>query len=193
MVHWASRHSLPPSSGQQRCTPRDTGASRADATAPTRLPSVVVSFPSPLPRCHACPLFLTLRGASREWTRAHTRACMHVHARGAHARAERRAKESAPCRPELSRSHGSSSGSGGDIPTYLPTYPASCARACVSQAPLRILLLSFSFSGLPSSLSPPTRPSSFTSTPATPRSNPTEGNRRRAHDSCGRDALARWR
>ena len=43
-------------------------------------------------------------------------------------------------RPELSRSHGSSSGSGGDIPTYLPISLA--ARACVSQATLRILLLS---------------------------------------------------
>jgi len=110
--------------------PRNTGASRADATAPTRLPSVVASFPSPLPRCHACPLFLTLGGASREWTRAHTRACMHVHARGAHARAERRAKESAPRRPELSRSHGSSSGSGGDIPTYLPIRPVALEPAC---------------------------------------------------------------
>lgn len=144
-----------------------------DATAPTRLPSIVVLFPSPSPWCHAYPLFRSLQRLSRMNT--HTRACTHVHVH-VHARdargAERRAKESAPCRPELSRSHGSSSGSGGDIPTYLPTYRAGCARACVSQAPLRILLPSFSFSGLPSSLFPPTRPSSFTSTLATPRSNP---------------------
>lgn len=50
-----------------------------------------------------------------------------------------RAKESAPRRPELSRSHGSSSGSGGDIPTYLPTYRAGYTSSLrVASAPLRI-------------------------------------------------------
>jgi len=65
------------------------------------------------------PSLPTLRGASRENTHVYTCTYMvHVHARDAR-RAKRRAKESAPRRPELSRSHGSSSGSGGDIPTYL--------------------------------------------------------------------------
>lgn len=181
-----------PPFARQRCTPR-VQASRADATAPTRLPSIV-SFPSPSSWCHACPLFLTSRRLSRmnTHTHTHTRSSTHIHVQ-VHARDARRAraKESAPRRPELSRSHGSSSGSGGDIPTYLPTYRAGCVGACVSQAPLHILLPSFSFCGLPSSLSPPTRPSSFTSTPATPRSNLAKGNRRRAHDSCGWDAPAR--
>ena len=58
-----------------------------------------------------------------------------VHTRRCTPREQRRV-----LRPELSRSHGSSSGSGGDIPTYLPISLA--ARACVSQATLRILLLS---------------------------------------------------
>ena len=58
-----------------------------------------------------------------------------VHTRRCTPREQRRV-----LRPELSRSHGSSSGSGGDIPTYLPISLA--ARACVSQATLCILLLS---------------------------------------------------
>lgn len=48
---------------------------------------------------------------------------------------EREREQRRVLRPELSRSHGSSSGSGGDIPTYLPISLA--ARACVSQATLR--------------------------------------------------------
>lgn len=117
----------------------------------------------------------TLCGASRK--NIHTYICTYVHVHMHARRAKRRAKESALCRPELSRSHGSSSGSGGDISTYLPTYRAG-ARACVSQAPFHILLpssslsLSFSFPlSLSSSLSSPTRFSSFTSAD-TPHSNP---------------------
>jgi len=89
--------------------------------------------------------------SSRRLARKHTRLHVHVYGTRLHVhacdarRAKRRAKESAPCRPELSRSHGSCSGSGGDIPTYLPTYRAGCAGACVSQAPLHILLPFSSF------------------------------------------------
>lgn len=114
----------------------------ADAAAPTRLPSIVMSFPSPSPSCHACPLFLHF-AAPREKTHTYTRArTVHVHARDAR-RAKRRAKESAPRRPELSRSHGSSSGSGGDIPTYLPIGPEP---ACRKRLSVSFSHLSLSFS-----------------------------------------------
>lgn len=130
---------------------------------------------------------------SRRLAREHTRirVCtytVHAHARDAR-RAKRRAKESAPRRPELSRSHGSSLGSGGDIPTYLPIGPVALESACRKRLsvsfsrPSLFLSPSFSFS-LPPSTS--TRLSSFTSA-NTPHSNPREGNRsgRRVHDSCG--------
>jgi len=68
---------FPPSLLRQRCTPGiQARVARMRLRPRDSHPS---SFPSPLPPCHACPLFPTLRGASRERTRAHTRACMHVH------------------------------------------------------------------------------------------------------------------
>lgn len=131
-VHWAP--SLPPMHPES-----------ADAAAPTRLPSIVMSFPSPSPSCHACPLFLHF-AAPREKTHTYTRArTVHVHARDAR-RAKRRAKESAPRRPELSRSHGSSSGSGGDIPTYLPIGPVVLEPACRKRLSVSFFHLSLSFS-----------------------------------------------
>lgn len=102
-------------------------------------------------------LFL-LRGASRGDT--HMYVCtytIHVHARDAR-RAKRRAKESAPRRSELSRSHGSSSGSGGDIPTYLPIGLVALEPACRKR-----LSVSFSHLYLSFSLSPPLSHSLVTS------------------------------
>lgn len=168
--------------------PEIAQASRADVAAPGcthEAPIYRRVVPFSFALVSRVPSLLTFRGASRENTHVYT--CtytVHVHARDAR-RAKRRAKESAPCRPELSRSHGSCLGSGGDIPTYLPTYRAGCAGACVSQAPLHILLPSSSLFLI--LVIPPftsTRLSSFTSAD-TPRYNPREGNRRRVHDSCG--------
>lgn len=74
--------SPPPFPVHRRCTP-GIRASRADATASTRLLSIVLPFPSPSSRCHACPLFFTLSGASRArrhtYIHAHTRTHVHIH------------------------------------------------------------------------------------------------------------------
>lgn len=124
----------------------------------------------------------TSRRLAREHTRvAHCTYTVHVHARDAR-RAERGEQRRVlrAGRSELSRSHGSSSGSGGDIPTYLPIGPVALEPACRKRLsvsfshPPFFFPPSFSFLRPPSAS--PTRPSSFTSAD-TPHSNPREGNR----------------
>lgn len=95
----------------------------------------------------------------------------HTDIRAAHTRCTvAGAKESAPQHSAvLSRSHGSSSGSGGDIPTYLPTYlsarllePACRKRLSVYPPPLCLSLF------LTVSPPPPSRVDPLLSPPSTP-------------------------
>ena len=116
-------------------------------------------------------------------------ACVYV---CAYARCTPREQRRVLLRAELSRSHGSCSGSGGDIPTYLPISLA--ARACVSQAyPPSLSFSLSSSSSSSSSFSLAYHDSSFTSfDTVNPHSNPDHASPRLARERLELPLYSYW-
>ena len=110
----------------------------------------------------------------------------------AYARCTPREQRRVLLRAELSRSHGSCSGSGGDIPTYLPISLA--ARACVSQAyPPSLSFSLSSSSSSSSSFSLAYHDSSFTSfDTVNPHSNPDHASPRLARERLELPLYSYW-